>query len=93
MENSPIVIYEAFSFGRPIIASDRGGNSELIKNGYNGFLVNANNPEEIADAVINILNENHAELYRKIAGNALLSSDLYDADKYIDYLEMAYGKL
>jgi len=93
MENSPIVIYEALSFGKPVIATNRGGNPELIRNGYNGFVVNANNPKEIANAVINLLNENHVELYRKIAGNALLSSYRYDADKYIDYLEMAYGKL
>jgi glycosyltransferase involved in cell wall biosynthesis len=93
MENSPVVIYEALSFGKPVIATNRGGNPELIRNGYNGFVVNANNPKEIANAVINLLSENHVELYRKIAGNALLSSYRYEQDKYIDYLEMTYGKL
>jgi glycosyltransferase involved in cell wall biosynthesis len=93
MDNSPIVIYEALSFGKPVIATNRGGIPELIKNGFNGFLVNANNPKEIADAVINILNENNAELYSVISKNAILSSHQYNIDKHIDNLEMAYSKL
>lgn len=93
MENSPIVIYEALSFGKPVIATNRGGNPDLIRNGYNGFLVNANNSEELADAVVKILHEKNVELYREIAENAFLSSKQYDIDSYIDNLEMVYSKL
>lgn len=93
MENSPIVIYEALSFGKPVIASNRGGNPDLIQNGYNGFLVNANNPEELSAAIVRLLNEVNNEAYLKIANNALLSSRRYDMGKYIDNLEMIYRKL
>ncbi len=93
MENSPIVIYEALSFGKPVIATNRGGNPDLIRNGYNGFLVNANNSEELADAVVKILHEKNVELYREIAENAFLSSKQYDINSYIDNLEMVYSKL
>ena len=41
---------EALSFGLPIVASDRGGNRELIKD--NGFLVDPNQPKAIAAAVV-----------------------------------------
>lgn len=40
---------EALSFGLPIVASNRGGNRELIKN--NGFLVDPDKPEAIAAAI------------------------------------------
>lgn len=93
MENSPIVIYEALSFGKPVIASNRGGNPDLIQNGYNGFLVKVNNPEELSAAIVRLLNEVNNEAYVKIANNALLSSRRYDMGKYIDNLEMIYRKL
>lgn len=37
-EGLPISIIEAMSYGLPILASDVGGNSEMVKNGHNGFL-------------------------------------------------------
>jgi glycosyltransferase involved in cell wall biosynthesis len=55
--------------------------------------VNANNPEELADAVVKILNKKNVELYREIAENAFLSSKQYDIDNYIDNLEMVYSRL
>lgn len=36
-DNSPIVIYENFSFGVPVIGSRIGGIPELIKEGYMDF--------------------------------------------------------
>ena len=38
-EGLSLSILEAMSAGLPIIASDIKGNNELVKNGYNGFLV------------------------------------------------------
>lgn len=40
-EGLPISIIEAMSYGLPIVASDVGGNSELVKNGINGYLINS----------------------------------------------------
>src|SRR3990172_13029172 len=36
-ENSPNVIYEAMTYGRPVIVSDIGGAAELVKDGKNGW--------------------------------------------------------
>jgi len=40
---------EALSFGLPIVASDRGGNQELVKD--NGYLVDPENSQEIIQAI------------------------------------------
>jgi glycosyltransferase involved in cell wall biosynthesis len=40
---------EALSFGLPIVASDRGGNQELVTD--NGYLIDPNNPQAIAAAL------------------------------------------
>ncbi|MFA5126564.1 MAG: glycosyltransferase [Patescibacteria group bacterium] len=37
-ENSPTVIYEALGMGLPVLASDIGGVSELIREGVNGWV-------------------------------------------------------
>src|SRR3989344_621274 len=41
---------EALSFGLPIIASNRGGNRELVKD--NGFLIDPESPSQIAAAIV-----------------------------------------
>lgn len=47
-----LVILEALACGMNVIASDEGGNREVIDN-TNGFLVDANDLEEIAKIIIN----------------------------------------
>lgn len=41
---------EALSFGLPIVASNRGGNRELVKD--NGYLVNPDQPADLATAIV-----------------------------------------
>jgi len=57
---------EALSFGLPIIASDRGGNQELVKD--NGFLVDLNKSEDIAKSIQKALNnlQNFSNQSRKL---------------------------
>ena len=38
LENSPLVVHEAFMFGVPVIGSRIGGTADLIQDGINGFL-------------------------------------------------------
>ena len=44
------------SAGRPVIGSSEGGMKEILKNG-NGILVNPHDIKQMADAVINLLND------------------------------------
>jgi glycosyltransferase involved in cell wall biosynthesis len=51
-ENSPMIIQEAFSMGRPVICSDIGGMAEKISNGVNGIHVAARNSRAWGDSLI-----------------------------------------
>jgi glycosyltransferase involved in cell wall biosynthesis len=43
-ENSPLVIQEAFAYGRPVISSDIGGMAEKVRDGVNGLHFRAGDP-------------------------------------------------
>jgi glycosyltransferase involved in cell wall biosynthesis len=50
-ENSPLVIQEAFHFGRPVICSDIGGMAEKVRHGVNGLHFRAGDPASLAAAI------------------------------------------
>lgn len=51
-EGLPVSIMEAISFGIPCVATNVGGTSEIIKDGVDGRLLNANfQPKELADMI------------------------------------------
>lgn len=50
-ENCPMVILEAFSAGKPVIASNMGGIPELIDHGVDGLIFEAGNAEELASCI------------------------------------------
>jgi len=66
-EGLPTVVLEAMSCGIPVIATRIGGNTEIISNGLNGFLVPPRSPREMAERILMLL-EN--EELRKRIGRA-----------------------
>jgi glycosyltransferase involved in cell wall biosynthesis len=52
-ENTPFVVLEAFSAGRPVVASDLGGLSEIVRDGHNGRTFRAGDP----GALMNVLRD------------------------------------
>jgi glycosyltransferase involved in cell wall biosynthesis len=52
------IIQIANNFNKPIIATKVGGLGEVIKDGFNGYLREPNNPKAIADAILQFYKEN-----------------------------------
>lgn len=48
-------ILEAMATGLPIIATRVGGNPELVEEGVNGCLVDKENPQQLAEAMLDVL--------------------------------------
>lgn len=57
-------ILESMSAGLPVIATDVGGNPELVKEGINGTLVPAKSPRDLAGAMERLLI--HPEVRREL---------------------------
>lgn len=58
-ENSPLVIQEAFKFGRPLVVSDIGGMSEKVKDDLYGLHFRASSTQNLASKIIQIANDDN----------------------------------
>ncbi|MFH1681980.1 MAG: glycosyltransferase [Candidatus Eisenbacteria bacterium] len=50
-DNSPLVIYEAFALGKPVIAARRGGIPEMVRPGETGLLFPSGDGPALAEAI------------------------------------------
>jgi len=50
-------LIEGMSVGKPSVATDTGGIPEVVKDGYNGFLVPAGDAEGLADAILKLIHD------------------------------------
>lgn len=83
-EGLPMVIIEAMSFGKPVVASDVGGVSEIVRNNINGYTL-PNNAKLFAQKIDQILTDN--ELYAKMSLNSL---NIFEKELTIDRMVEGY---
>ena len=50
-------ILEAMASGLPVVATDVGGNAELVQHGLTGYIVPASNPQAMADRLVALATE------------------------------------
>jgi len=82
----PRVIYEAYSFGVPVIGSDRGGIPEIIDPGKTGYTFSAESEDELLDRIK--LFKDNPEIIKDMAPNCLKKAEDFLPEKvlkkYID---------
>ena len=84
-EASSISTLEAMASGLPVIVTRVGGMPSLIINGINGFLVEPDNPESVAEKAIELLIDDSLRV--KIGKNARETIEKkYNWDNFIDGL-------
>jgi L-malate glycosyltransferase len=67
-----IVVIEALACKKPVIATTVGGIPEIIENGKTGLLIEPDNPEALAAALTNVLQNESLRLAIARAGNAMV---------------------
>lgn len=70
-ETAPVVISEAMAAGKPVIATDVGGVSEMIDHGKSGFVVPLNDPQELAARIECLLTDDQLGKRMGQAGKAI----------------------
>ena len=86
-EGLPIVIIEAMSAGKPIVASNVGGISELVRNDVNGYALE-NNAELFVEKISYILD--NPEVCEKMSG---MSREMYEKDFTVDKMVGKYKEV
>jgi len=85
-EGYPGIIIESLSAGIPVITTDCCVMSEMITDGYNGFLVPIRDAKALTNAILRF-NENNYKKYRQ---NALNSFKKFNSNKVFSKLTEAY---
>ena len=86
------VILEALALGKPVISTNhKHGADEIIENRKNGILVPTRNPREMADAIIETL-ENE-ELRKNLGKEAKKRSEYFSRDKMISEYEKLFAEM
>ena len=85
-ENGPYAAMEAMAKGRPLIVSNLGGLPELVDNGKNGYIFEANNVESLAYYIEKLYELDQKE-YNSFEKYSLeKAKKMFDSKTYIDRL-------
>jgi len=92
-EGMPMVLLEASACGLPVVATDVGGNSEVVLSGTTGYIVPPRNPEALAlgmEKMMALPHEERCEMGK--AGRAHIEAN-YSLDQIVDQWENLYKEL
>ena len=80
-EGLPVVIMEAMALGRPCVSTCIAGIPELIRDGENGWLLPAGDPDALAQAMLACLRLDDAELARVGQRARAAALERHDVDR------------
>ncbi len=88
-EATSLSLLEGMSIKKPAVVTDFGGNSGVIENGVNGFLVPVKNPEAMADRIKELLK--NPDLYNQMAENCQrIYKEKFTSEVYTKNIEKIY---
>ncbi len=90
-ETFGIVLVEAMASGAPVVASNISGYAQVIKHGVNGLLVDTQNPEAYAEALISVLK--NPELARQLREEGFKTAERYSWDRVAEQVEALYERV
>lgn len=82
IETFGLTALEAMAAGLPVIVPTVGGIAEMVKDGVNGYRIDVQDIDRIADCIDRILSDR--QLYMKLAASALEFSRRYSEDAMVE---------
>lgn len=92
-EGMPNVLLEAASSRLPIVATDVGGNGEIVLQGKTGFHVPPKNPEALTSAMLKLMNLTPEERQRMGEKGRKHIEEKYSLEKVVEKWEELYMEL
>ena len=91
-EGLPLSIIEAMAMGKPVISSDIPGSRELVMHNNTGLLVPPKNPEQLANAIIDLI-QNKDKAKRFANNGQQLVKEKLDMNRIVEQHEEVYERL
>jgi len=89
-EGSPNVILEAMAAGLPVIATRVDGVPELVQQGKTGIMVEPRNSPALADAITDILTDEHKARLMGLRSREMALMDQYSVDRMVRQTEKVF---
>ncbi len=91
-ETQGMVLAEAMAAGVPVVAIDGPGIDDIVKDGFNGFLINTDSPSEFADKVMELYDCDE-ETRRRFKKNAADTAEEFSIEKCADVILKKYREV
>jgi glycosyltransferase involved in cell wall biosynthesis len=85
-------ILEYMALGKPVVATDCGGNAHVLRNGKTGFLVPGSSPAAIAERVIELLQNPHKACMMGLKGRQRIH-ETFSMNRMVKEYEKLYDLL
>jgi sugar transferase (PEP-CTERM/EpsH1 system associated) len=91
-EGISLTLLEAMAVGLPVVATDVGGNREVVVHGETGLLVPAKSPRELANAILRLANDRPLAHAMGVAGRKRVEAH-FDLRKVVAEYEDLYLRI
>ena len=91
-EGLPCVMLEAMALKTPVVATNVGGNADLVMNGENGFLVPTRNPEKIAFALKKLIVDDDLRAQMGAVNRKIIEKS-FGWEKIVQKVETVYNEI
>ncbi len=91
-EGTPTVLVEAMACRLPIVATDVGGTTQLVRPGTDALIVPPREPQQLADAIVRAITDKQETAERIDAARKRVETDLSFRTR-LDRLQEIYGEL
>lgn len=85
IETFGLTLLEAITYGIPVIGPPIGGPTEIIDDGINGFLIDADNIDKLKEKIV-LLMEND-DLYLELSKNALQKAKAFSSEQMVSKIK------
>ena len=90
-EGLPVSILEAASYGMPIVSTDVGDISSVVRNGENGVLIRPGQVRELADGILAVSQEESFERMSRLSRR--IAEENFSVDLFYDKLNRLYHQI
>lgn len=92
IEGFPNSVVEYLAVGKAVVVTNVGGNSEIIKDNFNGFLVPFNDENALVEKIKILLNDNAKKMQFEENALKTIAND-FTEDKMVDNIEQFFEEI